>query len=115
MVLIPVTPPNRMEVPFAFGDATPKVLGVLGSGKLVESVGIHITTAFDGVGAALSVGDAGNPSRLMTTTDNDTTAMDTNQTSPGISYGVATTLLLTITPGAGATQGASLVVITYQQ
>ena len=104
-----------LEIAFAFGDATPKNLVVATANKQVYSVGIHIHTAFNGTGAALAVGDSGNTSRLMATTQNDPTAVGTYAVAPNHRYGAGTQLLLTITPGGGASQGAGLVTLQIEQ
>lgn len=103
-----------LSVPFSFGDSSPVTLGSVLANKLVESVTIFITTAFDGAGASLTVGDVGNVARLMPSTANDPATAGGYGAHPGISYGGTTSLLLTITPGSGATTGAGLVLIKLQ-
>lgn len=104
-----------LEIAFAFGDATPKNLVVATANKQVYSVGIHIHTAFNGTGAALSVGDSGDPSRLMGAAMNDPAVAGSYEAAPNHRYGAGTQLLLTITPGAGASQGAGIVTLQIQQ
>lgn len=113
-------PPGRdgsgpVEINFAFGDATPSQLLVAPAGKLIYSVAIHIRQSFDGIGAALTVGDAATPDRLMAALENDPALVGSNSTAPAVSYDVDTPILLSITPGAGASQGAGLVILTVEQ
>ena len=104
-----------VEIAFAFGDATPKTLLTTGVGKTVYGVGLHIYTAFNGSGAALQVGDSGDPARLMAASQNSPGEVGSYTTSPNHVYGSATVLLLTITPGGGASQGAGIVTLQVQQ
>jgi hypothetical protein len=113
----PAGPPGAaaVEIAFAYGDATPVALTTATAGKLVYGVDIHIRTAFDGSGAALTVGDAGDTSRLMAANENDPTAVGSYTTTPAYAYGSDTGLTLSITPGAGASQGAGVLVLYIQQ
>lgn len=106
---------GSIQFPFAWGDASPRSVVVAGTGKLVYCVGLHIFEAFDGVGSSLAVGDAGDPQRLMATTQNDPAATGSYETDPAHEYGAATTILLTITPGVGATAGAGLLTLFIEQ
>ncbi|MBZ0158377.1 MAG: hypothetical protein K8I29_19440 [Alphaproteobacteria bacterium] len=111
----PGTDGNGMvSIPFRYGDATPKDLVVALAGKVVYSVALYITESFDGVGASLSVGDAGNAGRLMQTTENDPLSVGGYITNPSLSYGADTQLLLTINQGAGASQGAGVVLLQIE-
>jgi len=113
----PAGPPGAaaVEIAFAYGDATPVALTTATAGKLVYGVDIHIRTAFDGSGAALTVGDAGDTARLMAANENDPTAVGSYTTTPAYAYGSDTGLTLSITPGAGASQGAGVLVLYIQQ
>ena len=112
----PMGPPGPsggagIEFPFAWGDASPRTVVLATNGKLVYEVELHISTAFDGTGAALTVGDASDPDRLMTSSQNDPTAVGTYTASPSHRYSEDTDILLTITPGAGSTAGAGLLTL----
>ncbi len=104
-----------IEVAFAYGDATPVAAATALTGRLVYGVQIHIRVPFDGIGAALTVGDAGDTDRLMAAADNDPTAVGSYTTTPAYAYGSDTGLTLGITPGAGASQGAGVLVLYIQQ
>jgi len=103
-----------VEMSFSYGDATPATIATAVAGKLVYGVGVHIKVPFDGVGAALRVGDAGQLDRLMAATENDPTQVGSSTTAPAYAYGVNTAVLLSVTPGAGATQGSGIIVLYIQ-
>lgn len=100
---------------FAYNSISTLPLKVAPAGKTCLRVEICITEAFNGVGASLSIGDAGNTSRLMTTAQIDPASAHTYSNTPGISYAVDTQTNLTITPGSGATAGAGVVSIVFEQ
>lgn len=116
----PVGPPGpagaaSVEINFAFGDATPVTVVTALANKLVYSAQLHILVPFNGVGAALTVGDAAQPDRLMKANENDVLTAGANTTAPAYAYAVNTPLLLSITPGAGASQGAGVLILGIQQ
>jgi hypothetical protein len=104
-----------IEVPFNYGDASPKPLGIVLANKLVLSCSIRITTAFDGIGATLKVGSATTPDDIMTDTDNSPGVMSSWSSNPNTVYGVDESVYLTINMGAGATAGSGLLILTVQQ
>jgi hypothetical protein len=103
-----------VQVNFAWGDATPATIAVVAANKVVYGVELVITEPFDGTGASVVVGDAGQSDRLMATIENDLTQVGSSTTSPACVYGVSTAVTLTITPGAGATQGKGVVILLVQ-
>lgn len=113
----PAGPPGSggaVEIPFAYGDATPKDLLLVVANKLVYTVSVVIKQAFNGVGAALTIGSSGSPSALMAANENDPTQVGEYETNPSVFYGVNTQLQLFITPGAGASAGSGVVLISVQ-
>lgn len=104
-----------VEFNFAFGDATPATVVTALANKLVYSVQLHIRVPFNGTGAVLTVGDAAQPDRLMKATENDVLTAGANTTAPAHAYAVNTPVLLSITPGAGASQGAGVLILGIQQ
>lgn len=105
---------SAVSYSFAYGDATPAPLLVGAANKAIYSVILHILEAFNGVGASLTVGDAGQPDRLMLANQNNPAAPASYAATPDYVYGSNTQLLLSITPGAGATQGRGLLTIEVQ-
>ena len=112
----PAGPPGSVavEAAFAFGDATPAAVVTALAGKLVYGVELYIKTPFDGVGAQVVVGDAAQSDRLMAANENDLSAVGGNHTTPAHAYAVDTPVLLSVTPGAGASQGAGVIVLRIQ-
>jgi len=99
---------------FSFGDSSPVNVIVAASGQLIESVKILILTTFNGVGAALEVGDAGQSDRLLSQNQVNPSVAATYESNPNYTYGASTQIKLTITPGTGASQGSGLLIITYK-
>ena len=105
--------PTRLELRFSYGDATPKAIVQVPANKVVQYVSIVIIQDFNAT-SSLSIGDAGDPERLLATTDNLTQVAGTYATEPGTQYGVATDVKLYITPGASS-QGSGLVTILFEE
>ena len=103
-----------IQMNFAYGDATPATIATVLANKVIYSIEIVITQAFDGVGAGVTVGDAGQLDRFMGAAENAITITGSNTTAPAYTYGVDTPVLLSIAPGAGATQGKGLVILRVQ-
>lgn len=105
----------RISLPFSWGDATPSTIGLVPANKLITRVELLISEEFDGTAPALRVGFTGSLDALMAANQNDPAAVATYETNPGLKFGSDKTLLLSITPGSGASAGAGLVVVTYQR
>ena len=106
---------RSIQLPFAYGDATPaSVDPKVPAGCMVVKVGLHLDVPFNGVGAALTVGDAGDTDRLMLATQNDPTTAASYETHPTYRYVAETTITLSITPGTGGTQGRGVLTITIE-
>ena len=103
------------EFIFHYGDATPKLLLTVPANKVILSVNIVITTAFNGTGAALTVGDASNYSSVVAATDNNPSVISNWTIEPGVFFGSNTPIYLSITAGSGATQGTGLLTIQIQE
>lgn len=105
---------SDIEMAFAYGDATPTAIHTATANKIVFSVEVVIAVPFDGVGASVVVGDVSESDRLMHADENAPTIVGSHTTAPAYSYGADTPILLTITPGAGASQGRGLVILRIQ-
>jgi hypothetical protein len=99
---------------FGFGDATPRPLFALPAGKVVRSVEVVILTGFDGAGAALRVGDAADPGRLLDGWQCDPVTPGTYEARPGLALPADAQVLLTIAPGAGPTRGSGLLTVVVE-
>ena len=104
----------RIEIAFSFGDATPAVLFLAEANKLIQRVTIFIETAFDGTGPVLTIVDEDESERLMAAFENEPREAAAYQVTPNLTYDTDTQVLLFITPGLGASQGAGLVVVEMQ-
>jgi len=103
------------EYTFNYGDATPRLLLTIPANKVIISCAIFITTGFNGVGATVSIGDASNYNSIMATTDSNV-SMETNwSTNPGVVFGTATPIYISITAGSGATAGSGLLTLSFQE
>lgn len=112
---IPGSASDSIEINFAYGDASPLILANVAAGKIVYEVAVHIIEAFDGVGAALMVGDVVQADRLMSATENDPSVIGSHTTAPAYQYVSAGNINLSITPGAGASAGKGLLTMKVQQ
>jgi len=90
---------------FAFGDATPALIATAYANKHIIRIDILINTAFNGVNAAITVGDTGDNASIVSAEQLDLTTVGTYQINPNKVYGSNTIVNLYITPGAGASTG----------
>jgi hypothetical protein len=102
---------GAVKVPFAFGNASPKPVYLAQPNQTIFTATIVIQTPFNGSGAALQLGDAGMPDRLITASQTDPTFAAEYETNPGYTYTSETQITLTITPGEGCTQGSGYVLL----
>lgn len=102
-----------VPVNFAFGDASPRVILPGLAGKIVLAVNINIATPFNGAGASLSVGTLASPELLVAPTQLDLSVATEFEIDPNVSFPTATDIYLTLSPGAGATQGAGWLVFAF--
>lgn len=109
----PAGPPGATLPPiaFAYGDATPRTIHTLTADALVRSVTVSIVDGFDGIGAQLKLGIAGNDELLMASSDSDPALECEFQTDPLKELPAGTNILLTIAPGAGASKGNGLLIL----
>lgn len=103
-----ITPP----INFAFGDATPTPVLTAAVKSEVMLVSLQIETPFNGVGAAVKLGTAASPGLLMDTWQNDPSTANTYDVVPRVALAAGTQIVLTITPGAGASQGTGQFVLS---
>ena len=101
------------EIAFAYGDATPRTIFTTVGTQRVWSVELSIDVPFNGTTPALKIGDAGNTSRLMATTQNDPKTVNVYSTSPAYEYAAGTAIILTITPGSGASAGSGKIQLFF--
>lgn len=95
---------------FSFGDAA-RVIALSLMGRIVSAVNINVATPFNGVGASLSIGTLTAPNLLVAPTQLDLSVATEFEIKPNVKFQSPTDIYLTITPGAGATQGAGWLVL----
>ena len=95
--------------PFSWGDATPASLMSASAGQMILAVTISLDVPFNGVGASLSLGDAGDTGRLLASSMIDPTVVGAFENAPCLRFGSNTQILLTIVPGTGASSGSGVV------
>jgi hypothetical protein len=81
------------------------------SGKPIMATSIFMIEPMNGTGSALSIGDEGNYSRLMTTTENAPASIGGNTSYPSCEYASDTPVYLSITPGSGCSAGYGIVTL----
>ena len=94
---------------FAFNTPSPITVTGLNVGDVVVEVYLRITTAFDGAGPAITVGDTGTADLYMAAGDNDPTTVAVYKTTPMSDTAGATNFTITI-QAPGATQGDAVLV-----
>lgn len=103
---------RTVDIPFQFNVLSTFPLVEVPANVLVKSITVYIELEFDGTGASLTIGDAGDPARLQANIDPYEAAG--YQSNPGLKYGVATQVNLYITAGTAA-QGNGLVSLELQE
>ena len=100
-------------VSFAFGDASPAIVMTVNPASAAEValVQVEIEEAFDGVGAQIAFGTVADPDSLMRADQNDPSELAVYETSPRVRLAGGEQLQLTITPGAGASQGRGKIIL----
>lgn len=104
------TATGRAVVPFAFGDASPVTIFTPAANCTDVMARLVIDTPFDGVGAALKLGTAGQPEALIAASQNDPATVGGYEVVPDAALGQGAPVVLTIIPGTGATRGAGRVI-----
>lgn len=105
---------RRIVVPFAYGDATPLVLGDVLANKDIYSIEINILEVFNGVNPSLSIGVPANNSILVSIDENNPAEIGKYIIHPEYMFTNDTTVNLYITPGGGCTSGAGQIAIRTQ-
>ena len=99
-------------IEFSYGDASPAVVATLTQITEIVAVSLQVEVPFNGTGASVALGVAGQPGSLMPAADSDVSVLAVYEFSPRVEYPAGTQILLTIVPGAGASAGAGQIVLT---
>lgn len=97
---------------FAYGDASPAAVLTLGTDSEIAAVSLQVEEAFNGTGASVSFGVAGDPESLFPAAFVALSSTGIFQFSPRVEYAAGTQLILTITPGSGASQGRGQIIVS---
>jgi hypothetical protein len=110
----PAGPSSAGVAPIAFswGDASSVIWTPSDSGTLVVAR-LVIETAFDGAGAALTLGTNAAPAAIMSADQNAPGETGEYEVTADLALSAGTGVRLTITPGAGASQGAGLIYLIF--
>jgi len=96
---------------FTFATPSPLLIAPLFPASVINSAQVLISTTFNGAGASLALGVTGTPNLIFAPGDVTVTVADTYASAEVFGPALVGSVLLTIVPGAGATQGAGLVVV----
>jgi hypothetical protein len=99
-------------IAFAWGDAAGSVYAPTETGTLA-TVRVVVTVPFDGNGAQLMLGTAGTPDAALAAADNDLSVAGEYEVTSDLNLAMAEDLILTITPGFGASQGAGFLFLSF--
>ena len=103
---------RRYELPFAWGDASPRLIVRVPAGQLVLTADLTVLVPFDGVGSQLAIGTAADPDALLSPEACLPDQAGSYAVTPNLGFPAATDILLTITPGDLASQGSGVVAVT---
>lgn len=100
------------SINFSYGDATPKSILTVASGKRIAKVQLEISTAFNGSGAALSLGFVNEAEALFPSALLDPTLLYIFEENPSMLLASQKEILLFITPGTGTSQGSGTIFLS---
>lgn len=107
----PLLSSGQIKVPFSWGDSTPKLIATVPANTTVFTSIISVTETFNGVGTGLRLGDANDLTRFLDLPSQGLIEGYETESNVTFTYTQSTQLLLSITPGVGATQGRGFVII----
>ena len=100
---------------FAFGDSSPRLLFDVERNLEVSSACIEITTPFNGTGAALSIGDSDDDEGVFPSYAVNPAEVGIYESATKYRIDEDDQVIMTITPGAGASQGAGIATISLNR
>lgn len=109
----PTEDDNEVRYAFSWGTVSSVLLDQVTSGQLVRSIEIIVFEAFNGVGAAVTIGTDDDHDLLAAVTDMDLKTVGTYIINPGYKFLVDTDVKMFHTPGAGASSGNGIVIINF--
>jgi len=100
--------PQVVSIPFTFATASPVLSLAVANGSIVTRAQISITTPFNDGTATLQFGTTATPNLVMTTSDSVPSSAADYPKNTFVTVPAASTLQLTITPGASTTGAGTL-------
>lgn len=98
---------------FSWGDSTPVIIYLFTSSKTIRTIQLSIDEIFNGIGASIKIGDNYDDGILMNNNQNIPFELGVYETNPMKSYSIGDKVILTITPGNGASSGSGLIKILF--
>lgn len=98
---------------FAWNNVSPRVVYTMPMDGFIISVMVSIETAFNGTGASLRVGTNGNSQLLVAQTEVDPAQVADFEIGTSELLSDGTNIIVTTTPGAGASAGSGILIIKY--
>jgi len=109
---VPGSGAGTINVDFNFATSSPLNLYAGSIGEKVTRVEVVVEAAFDNPGANLTVGNAGDNSAIMTTSQNKATKANDYAVDKNYRFTIAETVSLFINP-AGSIQGSGHVILHF--
>jgi len=105
---------EALTIDFAFGDVSPKIVGILNPGDIVINSELDIITPFNDPAASLALGTIAVPGRFLGTNESQPDVGGNYVNQSNFPMTVAEQCRLTISPGT-STQGIGRVVVTVRR
>lgn len=108
-----VDKPTIPPIAFSFGDATPNDIYTATVDGTFTDVRMTIETDFDGTGPSVALGVTGDLDALLATNQSDPTEVGAYENAPDVHVSAGDQVIISITPGSGASQGAGRVFLVF--
>ncbi|MCC5631701.1 hypothetical protein LC613_28705 [Nostoc sphaeroides CHAB 2801] len=99
------------DINFAYTDVSSRLIYTASVNEIILTVTVVILVPFNGVGASISIGDAGQTDRLGNDTQIYLDQVGEYSINPAYKYTSSTAINLLLNAGAGATQGSGYIII----
>lgn len=95
--------PQGKVVSTAYGDASPITIYTIPTGFALVNMSVEVDITWDGTGAAVEIGIVGDTDLFFASTELDLTELCEFEKT--FTYDTPGNVIITVTPGTGATQG----------
>jgi hypothetical protein len=99
------------RIAFAFGNASPVMIGTVPTGRYLAEIRVDISQAFDGTGASISIGEIGSPEKYVRADASLISETGIYEHPLSVLMSAANDVFLFITPGVGATTGQGQIIL----